>query len=177
MSKIIEILSQSAVMGVIAGIKTSAATLQADIHQAAVSTLDHCREHGDYRGALALVNALPNGQRVQGLIEWFKGFSNGKLSFKKGPDGFTADLKKDRSDGDFSVELAMLTDFGAYTKEPVGKTFTVDQLIGILEKKANNTELNTDGTPKVSADARAVAASLVASYRNAVATTIATSLN
>lgn len=177
MSKI-TILSQSAAAELIAGIKTRAVTLQAEIHQAAVSTLDHCREHGDYRGALALVNALPNGQRVQGLVEWFKGFSNGKLTFKQGADkSFTADLKKDRVDGDFDVEMAMLTDFGAYTKEAKPKTVTVDALIKMLETKANNTELNSDGTPKVSADARTVAASLVASYRSAVSTAISTTLN
>lgn len=177
MSRVI-ILSQAAANEAIAGIKTSAHKLQAEIHQVAVSTLDHAREFGDYRGALALVNALPNGQRVQGLVEWFKGFSNGKLTFKQNADkSFTAELKKDRVEADFQIELAMLTDFGAYTKEATPKTFSVDALIKMLEAKANNTELNSDGTPKVSPDARTVAASLVASYRSAVSTAISTTLN
>lgn len=165
----ITILSQSAVSELIAGIKTRAHTLQSEIHQAAVSTLDHAREHGDYRGALGLVNALPNGQRVQGLIEWFREFSSGKLVFKKGNDGaFTCELKKDRKDADFLIEAAMDTDFGTLTREAKPRTVTVEALIKMIEQKANNTELNTDGTAKVSPEARAVAASLVASYRTAV---------
>lgn len=165
MSKI-EILSQTAVTAVIASIKTNAVKLQGEIHQAAVSTLDHVREHGDFRGALALVCALPNGQRVEGLIAWYSHFSNGKLTFKKDQHGQrTCTLKRERDETDFDIEAAMLTDFGALTKEPKANTFGVDKLIKMLESKANNTETNSDGTPKVSEDCRAISAKLVASYR------------
>lgn len=164
----ITILTQSAVTEVIARIGSAAKTLQADIHQAAVSTLDHCREHGDYRGALALVNALPNGQRVLALVEWFQHFSTSKLMFKKSKDGagFTAELSKDRADTDFMVELAMATDYGSFTKEVAPKTMDVVALIKSLESKANNDKLNADGSPKVSQEARAAAAFLVASFRS-----------
>lgn len=169
----IEILTQSAVMTVIAGIKTSATKLQAEIHQAAVSCLDHVRQHGDTRGALALVTALPNGQRVQGLIEWFRGFSNGKVSFKKDQSGALAIvLQKERVDSDFDIESAMATDFGAFTKEAKPRSLTVDALIKMIEQKANNTELNADSTPKVTPEARAVAASLVGAYRKAAANVV-----
>jgi hypothetical protein len=162
----IEILTKSAVVEVISRIGTSAKQLQADIHQCAVSTLDHTREFGDFRGALSLVNALPNGQRVLALCEWFNHFSGGKLSFKKSAEGgFTAELAKDRVDTNFNVELAMECDFGTFTKETTPKTMTVEALIKSLESKANNDKLNTDGTPKVALEARAVAASLVASFR------------
>lgn len=163
-----EILSLSAVTDKIAVIHKSAKALQADIHQVAVSTLDHCREHGDYRGALALVNALPNGQRVKGLVAWYQNFSNGKLLFKGGSKGepFTAELKKDRVDGDFNVAAAMLVDYGSFTAEVAPKTMTLEAFVKSLETKADNDEVNSDGTPKVSQQARAFAASCVALYRS-----------
>lgn len=170
----IEIISKAAVMEFITGLKTRAVTLQAEIHQAAVSTLDHCREHGDYRGALALVNALPSGQRVEGLMTWFAHFSNGKLTFKKdnASGARVAKLSVDRVDSDFDIEAAMLTDFGSLTKEAKPAVFTVEKLLKFIESKANNTETNADGTPKVADDARAVAAKLVASYRSQMAAAI-----
>lgn len=171
----ITIISKAAVMEFITGLKTRAVTLQAEIHQAAVSTLDHCREHGDYRGALALVNALPNGQRVEGLMAWYTHFSNGKLSFKKDANGQrSAKLNTDRVDSDFDIEAAMLTDFGSLTKEAKPAVFTIDKLIKFIESKANNVELNADGSPKVAEDTRAVAAKLVANYRSMIAAAVST---
>ena len=162
-----EILSVAAVTDKIAVIGKAAKALQADIHQVAVSTLDHCREHGDYRGALALVNALPNGQRVKGLVVWFQHFSNGKLTFKPEGGAFTAQLNKSRVDTDFDVQAAMLTDFGSFTKEATPKTMSLEAFIKSLEGKADNDDVNSDGTPKVSREARAFAAKCVALYRNA----------
>lgn len=162
-----EILSVSAVTDKVAQIGKSAKALQADIHQVAVSTLDHCREHGDYRGALALVNALPNGQRVKSLIVWFQHFANGKLLFKadKAAGNYTAELKKDRVDSDFNVLAAMEIDFGSFTKEITPKTMTLEAFVKSCESKADNDEVNSDGTPKVSREARAFAAKCVAMYR------------
>lgn len=169
----ITILTQSAVVEVIARIGTAAKTLQADIHQAAVSCLDHTREFGDYRGALALVNALPNGQRVEGLIIWFERFSNGMLTFKKQKEGgYTAKLSPERTDGDFDVAAAMLTDYGSASKEVRPSTLTTDKLIKMLESKANDDRLNDDGTPKVEATARAMASKFVRTYREAVSAAI-----
>ncbi len=169
-----EILTRSAVFEVITRIGTAAKTLQAEIHQAAVSTLDHTREHGDYRGALALVNALPNGQRVQGLIVWFEHFSSGALKFKANKDGagFSAKLSAERSEDDFDIAAAMLTDYGTFTKEAKPATFTVDKLIKMLESKANDDRTNDDGTPKVEPSARSVAAKFVRTYREAVSAAI-----
>lgn len=155
-------------------IRSNAKNLQAQIHLVACSTLVHVRDTGDIRGALALVQALPNGQRVEGLKAWFSGMSSGKLSF--GTDSETREttmkLARDRVPANFLIDDAVKTDFGSYTKEPKARTFTVDQLIKQLEGKANNTELNEDGTPKVDPSARMVAAKMVASYRNAVAQTL-----
>lgn len=162
-----EILSQSAVTDKVAIIGKASKALQADIHQVAVSTLDHCREHGDYRGALGLVNALPNGQRVKALVAWYQNFSNGKLTFKGGSKGepFTAELNKTRVDSDFNVAAAMLVDYGSFTAEIAPKTMTLEAFVKSCETKADNDEVNTDGTPKISREARAFAAKCVAMYR------------
>jgi hypothetical protein len=155
-------------------IRGSAKDLQAKIHLVACSTLVHIRDTGDTRGALALVQALPNGQRVEGLKAWFNGMSQGKITFGTDNESkeTTIKLAKDRVALNFLVDEAIATDFGTYTKEPKARTFTVDQLIKQLEGKANNTELNEDGTPKVDPSARLVAAKMVRSYRDAVAQTL-----
>lgn len=155
-------------------IRGNAKDLQAKIHLVAVSTLVHVRDTGDTRGALALVQALPNGQRVEGLKAWFTGMSSGKVTFGTDSESreTTIKLAKDRVAANFLIDDAIKTDFGSYTKEPKPRTFTVDQLIKQLEGKANNTELNEDGTPKVDPSARIVASKMVASYRAAVAATL-----
>lgn len=155
-------------------IRTNAKSLQQQIHHVAVSTLVHVRDTGDTRGALALIQALPNGTRVEGLKAWYTGMSSGKLSFGTDSESreTTIKLAKDRVAANFLVDDAIKTDFGSYTKEPKARTFTVDQLIKQLEGKANNTELNEDGTPKVDPSARLVAAKMVASWRTAVAATL-----
>lgn len=155
-------------------IRVSAKDLQAKIHHVAVSTLVHVRDTGDVRGALALVQALPNGQRVEGLKLWYTKYSSNKLTF--GQDNETREttikLAKDRVPANFLIDDAIATDYGSASKEAKPRTFTVDQLIKQLEGKANNTELNEDGTPKVDPSARMVAAKMVKSYRDAVAQTL-----
>ncbi len=166
----IEIISQSAVMEVITKIATTAKALQSQIHQCAVSTLAHVAEHGDYRGVTALLNALPVGQRVQALAVWFQHFSDGALQIKKAEaGGFAVSLKAGWQDKcSIDIESAAATDYATFTKESKPNTFTVERLIKMIEDKANNTELNADGSPKVADAARAVAAKLVAAYRDMI---------
>lgn len=163
----IEILTQTATNEQIMTIATTAKALQSQIHQCAVSTLWHINEHGDFRGAQALLNALPNGQRVQALAVWFQHFSDGALQIKKAEaGGFAVSLKtgwKDKCSID--IEAACLTDYAAFTKEAKPATFTVEKLLKMIEDKANNVELNVDGSPKVDPAARGIAAKLVAAYR------------
>lgn len=167
---LIEILTQTAINEVIQKIATTAKALQGQIHQCAVSTLSHIAEHGDYRGAAALLNALPTGQRVQALVVWFQHFSDGALQIKKAESGgFAVSLKAGWKDScSIDVEAAMLTDYAAFTKEAKPATFTVEKLIKMIEDKANNTELNVDGSAKVDPSARGVAAKLVAAYRSMI---------
>jgi hypothetical protein len=155
-------------------IRGSAKDLQTRIHLVAVSTLVHIRDTGDVRGALQLVQALPNGQRVEALKVWYTAMSSNKLTFGKDKDTSETTLKlaKDRVPAHFLIDDAIVTDYGSFTKEAKPRTFTVDQLIKQLEAKANNTELNEDGTPKVEPSARLVAAKMVRSYRDAVAATL-----
>lgn len=164
---LIQILSQKAVAELIAGIGSDAKTVQANIHVAAVSTLDHAREHGDFRGCLALLNALPNGQRVKALNAWYQGFSNKKLQFKLNKDSkeWEGSISKERAESDFNVTGAMAVSFADYTQEREPGTFTLLKLVKSLESKANNTETNTDGSAKVADDARVAAAKVIAFLR------------
>lgn len=151
-------------------IRGSAKNLQSQIHLVAVSTLVHIRDTGDSRGALALVQALPNGQCVEGLKSWYAGMSSNAISFGKNADTgeTTIKLAKDRTPAMFLVEAAEATDYGSYTKEAKPRTLTAEQFLKMVADKANNTELNLDGSPKVSIEARALAARMVKSYNDAV---------
>lgn len=161
------LLTQADVMTRIDTLGVAARALQADIHLCAVSALDHVRAHGDTRGACALMNALPNGQRVKSLGVWFNAFSGGKLALTQNKDtkAWEANLSKDRSDSDFDVAGAEATDYGAFTKEIAPQTMTLLKLVKKLEGFSTNDETNTDGSPKVDSEARAMAAELVAQVR------------
>lgn len=157
-----------------AEIRTGAVAMQRRIHVVAVSTLVHIRDTGDTRGALALVTALPNGTRVEGLKAWYAGMSSGLLGFGKNADtgATTIKLAKDRVPAQFLIERAEETDFGSYTKEAKPRTLTVEQLLKQLSSKATDSAQNADGTPKVSPEARAVASAMLKSYHTAVAAAI-----
>ena len=165
-----DLLTQSAIGEVITRIATTAKALQRDIHVVACSTLAHVAEHGDYRGVLSLLNAMPNGQRVQALVVWYQHFSDGALQISKGTDGgFAVKLKAGWKDScSIDVATAMLTDYAAFTKEAKPATLSVEKLIKMIEDKANNTELNADGSPKVDPAARSIGAKLVAIYRDMI---------
>lgn len=160
-------LTQSDVAIKIELLRTSAADLQADIHQCAVSTLDHVRIHGDTRGITQLLNALPNGQRVKGLAAWYRAFSSGVLNLKVNKESkqWEVGLKHERIDSDFKMTEAEGTDFGAYTAEREPMTLTLDKFLKRIESISNNSEENTDGTPKVDSAARIMAAEVVAFVR------------
>lgn len=155
-------------------IRGNAKSLQAQIHLVAVSTLVHVRDTGDTRGMLALVQALPNGQRVEGLKAWATGMSSGAISFGKNADTgeTTIKLAKERTPAMFLIEQAEVTDYGSYTKEAKPRTFTVEQLIKQLSSRANDTELNVDGSAKTSPEARLLASRMLKSYNEAVAKAI-----
>lgn len=163
----ISLLTQADVAIRIALISTAAKELQADIHVCAVSSLDHARAHGDTRGVVALLNALPKGQRVKGLAAWFTHFSNKKLNLTVDKDTklYVCELRKERTDEDFKIEEASEIDFGDFTTERDPVTLTLAAMIKRIEKMSTNDELNGDGSPKVDNEARTMAAELVAFAR------------
>lgn len=163
------LLTQADLAKKVVEIKTTAHNLQASIELCACSGLDHVRAHGDTTGVLALMNALPNGQRVKALAFWFKKFSNSKLIFtmdKKAKE-WKVSLSKQRVDADFDITGAMATSFADLTDERDPKSATVESILKSLISKSTNTE-NFDGTdiPKVEPAARELTAKLIAYARS-----------
>jgi hypothetical protein len=146
---------------------TDAAAVQTRIHVIACSALDHVRDCGDTRAMVALLNALPKGQRVKALAHWVRSFSNGKLVMKvdKATNLWTADLSKSRAkDGsDFNISGACEITFADFTVERDPVSVTVESLVRNMVRASTNTDKH-DGTDidKVSPEARAVASRIVA---------------
>lgn len=166
---LVKLMTQADLMKAIVILGSEARSVQERIHECGCSALDHVRAHGDTTGFVALLNALPNGQRVKALAYWAKHFSSGKLvmTFDKKAKTWVAKLSKDRKDSDFGIESAMLTTFADLTEEQEPKSMTVEALIKKLTTASTNSE-NFDGTdiPKVEPAARALAAELVAFVRS-----------
>jgi hypothetical protein len=162
-----KLLSQIESVRMIARIGKAAHMIQDRIHIVACSTLDHIRAHGDTTGALALLNALPRGQRVKSLAFWYSHFSSGKVKFKADKGIWSVNLSKDRSDSDFNITAAMDMCFSELTSEKDPVSITVESMLRNLERNATNTDTH-DGTdiPKVSPEARAFASELVAFARS-----------
>lgn len=161
----IAILTQAQVLAGLPALRKNAEELTANIHQYAVSCLDHVREHGDIRGTLALLNALPRSQRVEGLAAWFRNFSTNKLSLKLTDGVWTGEPRKDRKDEDFKIADAMLTTYADFTKEVAPKQLTMAKFLGSIERVANDTTLLPSGARKVPENVAACAADMVASVR------------
>lgn len=162
-----KLYTQADVLVAIEAIKANARNLQSEIHTCAVSTLDHVRAHGDYRGAIELLNALPNGQRVKGLAAWFRAMSSGAMQLKIDATSklWTCTLKQGRVDADFKMAEAEATDYGTFTAETEPKSMTLAQFIKRCETIANDDEVLKDGKPKVEQEARVAASEVVAFLR------------
>lgn len=143
-------------------------SLQTEIHSVGVSVLSHIREHGDYTLAIRLMNALPNGQRVNSLGFWFGYFSNGvfKVTYNKDTASWSGKLKGDREQID--VDGAAATSYADLTPEKKYTTFTAAAFASFLKRKANEDGLNPDGTPKVSPQLREYLATLYVQVKNAL---------
>lgn len=163
-----QLYTQSQIGSRVARIVRVAGKVDAELHVVLCSILDHTREHGDYTALVPLMNGLPNGQRKQGIVAWLKHFSGGQLTCSQNADtgAWQAKLKPQRDQALFDITGAMAVTFGDFTKEPAAKTLSVEALIKMLEAKATNTELNKDGTPKVSVEARTLASNMVAAIRS-----------
>lgn len=155
------ILDQATCKSRIKRIKSLGGRLQQEIHVVGVSTLAHIRDYGDWTGAVNLLDALPNGQRVKALAHWFNHFSGGaaKFTFAGGTAGWTCKLVKSRTPEMFDIEGAWNTSFADLTKEKDPKTLGVKEVLAYLKRKAND-DGEVNGVPRVSDEARELFASL-----------------
>lgn len=162
------VLAQSEIMDFVGKIATTAKALEANIHQASLSTLVHVEEFGDYRGVSALLNALPKGQRVQALAEWYRNFSDKALSIRLNEGVWQVSLKKGwKQECVFDIEGAAEVSYAEFSKEVAPKPMTVEKLLGMIKRVADQMD-----DAKAEPSARAVAADLLASHRAKVAAAV-----
>lgn len=163
MSKL-TVLSVSQCTDAILALKKAAKDVHNTIHVIAFSTLVHTRDHGDSRGAVELLNALPNGQRVKALAHWYNVMSNGAmtLSFDKKADSWKAKLREGRSAEDFNVVDAEAIHFADLTAEKGPTAFTLANLRKFLQSKIDNAAKLADGSDVVSKEAREAARAALA---------------
>ena len=168
-----QILDKAAIGKRIARIKRTGQALQQEIHVVAVNTLAHIRDHGDYTLAVNLLDALPNGQRVKALANWYRHFSGGAVTFNFAPggEGWTGKLAKKRDADQFDIDRAITTTYGDLMPEKGYSTLTVAGILAMLKRKANEDGLNKDGSPKVDPAARELLADLFVKASNATGKT------
>lgn len=162
MDTAITILDQAKTGKLITLIAKNATKLNTQIHIAAVSTLSHIRDYGDFTLAERLLNALPTGQRVKTLAAWYAHFSANAftLTFDKGAGSWKGNLAKKRTPDQFDVEGAWKVPFGDLMPEKVATTMNAKAVIAMLKRNADSTAKNDDGTPKISDEAKALFADL-----------------
>lgn len=158
----VTILSRDTIADRISALAKLASDVQDEAHILAVSTLDHIREFGDFRGAVALVNALPRSIRKEAVSVWFEEFSNHRFTVRLNKDTGKYEGKlRDRNEDDFRIAEAAGTPFWDLTPEKrPGNTMTLEKFLSMLKGKANNDKLNDDGSPKVDPQVRELAAKL-----------------
>jgi len=167
----ITILKQTEISAAISKVASQARDTQTAIHQIAYSVLDHTREFGDFTGAERLLNALPSGQRVKSLGQWFDVMSSGKLRLSQDPKTklWKGELAKDRSDADFLMAKAEGLDYGDFKPEIVSKVIDLKAFLKKVEKVSTDDSMVKDKqgreVPAVTAETRAIAAKAVAFLR------------
>lgn len=159
--------TQSQIGSKVARIIKGAKMVDAELHVVLCSILDHTREHGDYTALIPLMNGLPAGLRKQGIVQWVSHFTNKKLILKLDNKSklWIGELSKERAEEDFDILGAMKVTFGDFKPEPVPTTLTLALLIKMLEQKATDIKVNEDGSPKVSPEARDMAAKVIGFIR------------
>lgn len=149
----------------------SARENQQEAHVLAVAALIHVSAHGDTRPLVQLVNALPKAFRREALCVWASENTDGKLVIRLSKDSGIYEAKLHGGwnvEGVIDIEGADATPFYDLTQEKrPGKTKGIDDLIKQLRGFANNDKTNDDGSPKVSEQARELAAFLIDKYEKA----------
>lgn len=115
---------------VIKSIATRGQKLDADIHLAACSCLNHAAEHGDVTLASKLILAMPKSSRAKALIHWFETY--GKLTFKKNDGVFGMNKGKSK---EWNVPAAIEMPFWKLVPEPEVKDLTIEALVKMVKSK------------------------------------------
>lgn len=158
----------------IAKIRRVGDVLQANIHDVAVGTLAHARDHGDVTVACDLVNALPSGQRKLALVEWYRKFSGKQMSvYKDRKSGlFVGKMESGWKADKFGVDAAQDITFGDLTKERApGAQIDLKVLRKLVARVVeNSTTIN--GVPAVTDKARSVGVECVQLIDRAIAAAV-----
>lgn len=124
----------------IASIANRGKKLDADIHQAACSTLAHAINHGDVTLAQKLVAAMPKSARTKALMAWFVHFGPFAMG---GDDGKSLVYLKGESD----LNAALITPYWALTQEVNPAQFdllaSLSSLLARAEKALQNDKQDT----------------------------------
>jgi hypothetical protein len=136
------------ILALISVIASTGTALDGNIHQAAVSCLDHAEKHGDVTLASRLVEAMPRSSRKAALIHWFEQF--GPLVFDKEKTAFHISRKKEKAP--YRVSEAVETPFYDYTTERNPAPFSIERLFksvtSKLQKAKENGEIDGEGLAK-----------------------------
>jgi hypothetical protein len=139
-----------------------------EVHKILCSILTHAHQHGDPRQFEPLLDGLASGVRHNAIVAWIVDYSGEQIAIQKNnkTKRWSAAMVPNWDKSKFNLEGAYAVTFGDHTAEPGGKTFTIRDMLKLLEKKATNLELNTDGTYKVSPGVRDAASQLLLVARN-----------
>ena len=81
--------TKAGIIKAIESIQTRGKKLDADIHRAGVSCLDHLNKHHCVELVNQLIHAMPKGSRINALRSWFEEFGT-KLKFDEEKNEFVA---------------------------------------------------------------------------------------
>ena len=108
-------------------------TLDTDLHNAALSCLEHAIKHGDITLAERLVGAMPQQARKNAMRDWFINY--GPFAYNAKNKKFTFKAKEGEV---YNVAEAAQTPFWEFKPEPEYVPFNVDKAILALVTKAEN---------------------------------------
>ena len=140
----------------IASISHRGASLDNDIWSAAVGTLAHAQEHGDFSLFSALLSAMPKGARVSALTQWAASEVPVTCAYNPQKKAWKVSLNK-KSDlytpGDnttWGIDVLAETPWYEFKKVPEEKIFDLSDLLAMVEKiaegkKKGSTEWAMDG--------------------------------
>lgn len=127
------ITDTSALNKAIASIKTRGTKLQADMHTAAVSCLDHADKHGNVTPMRNLIDALPNMTRRNALKAWAEQFGK----FRYNEETKAMDYAKDKVT---TLDAAIAEPFYEFQPEPEYKPLNMAAEIGKLMTRIANAQ-------------------------------------